>query len=77
MNKRDFLLCLDEMLELAPGSLAGDEKLEALESWDSLAVISFIALVDERFGIVVEGRRLAQARTIDDLLALVDSKLAA
>lgn len=70
MEHKDFLLALDEMLELAPGTLTGDEALEALEGWDSLAVISFIALVDEKLNKVVEGEKLAKAKTVADLLDL-------
>ena len=71
MNRKDFLLALDEMLELDPGTLQGPEVLKEIDSWDSLAVISFIALADEKFNVVVEGEKLAAARTVDDLLALV------
>jgi len=77
MEKTVFLRSLDEMLELDPGTLTGNEMLADLDMWDSLAIISFIALVDEQYGIVVEGERLAQARTIDDLMGLVTEKLAA
>ncbi|MCG5238492.1 phosphopantetheine-binding protein [Azospirillum doebereinerae] len=70
MDRKDFLLALDDVLELDPGTLTGAETLESLDSWDSLAVISFIALVDETMNVVVEGEKLAQAKTVDDLLAL-------
>ncbi|NYZ15434.1 acyl carrier protein [Azospirillum sp. RWY-5-1] len=70
MDTKDFLLALDEMLELDPGTLTGTEELESLDNWDSLAVISFIALVDEKLGLVVEGEKLAKAKTVADLLAL-------
>lgn len=70
MNGQDFLRALDEMLELEPGTLTGTEALDDLEGWDSLAVISFIALVDEKLGQVVAGERLAKARTVADLLDL-------
>lgn len=70
MDRKDFLLALDEMLEFDPGTLTGDEVLETLENWDSLAVISFIALVDEKLGVVLEGEKLAKAKTVSDLLAL-------
>lgn len=70
MNAKDFLLALDEMLELDAGTLKGDETLESLDDWDSLAVISFIALVDDKLNLVVEGAKLAKAKTVDDLLRL-------
>lgn len=77
MNSAEFLLELDEMLELAPGALTGAELLEEVEGWDSLAVISFIALVDEKLGLVVEGEKLARAKTVADLLDIAGVTVAA
>jgi len=77
MTRKEFLLALDEMLELDSGTLTGAEVLADIDSWDSLAVISFIALVDEKFGTVVAGEQLARAETVDDLLALVGEQVAA
>lgn len=77
MDRKDFLLALDEMLELDAGTLTGAEELESLDNWDSLAVISFIALVDEKLGLVVEGEKLAKAKTVNDLLALAGVAVAA
>lgn len=77
MTRSEFLAELDAMLELDAGTLTGAEALDGIDSWDSLAVISFIALVDERFNTVVAGEDLAKAKTIDDLLALVADFVAA
>jgi hypothetical protein len=48
MSRKEFLLQLDEVLELPAGSLSGPEMLEDLEQWDSSAMIGFIALADDR-----------------------------
>jgi acyl carrier protein len=77
MQAEAFLREIELALELPTGSLAGDEQLADLPEWDSLAVISFIALVDEKLGLPVDGDMLANAQTIGDLLALVREKLAA
>jgi acyl carrier protein len=77
MQADAFLHEIELTLELEAGSLTGDEVLADLPEWDSLAVISFIALVDEKLGLAVEGEALAKARSVADLLALVDMKLAA
>jgi acyl carrier protein len=77
MQAEAFLREIELALELPMGSLEGDEQLEDLPEWDSLAVISFIALVDEKLGLAVDGEKLANAQTVGDLLALVREKLAA
>lgn len=76
MTRAEFLAALEEMLEADAGSLSPDTALDSLDSWDSLAVISFIALVDEHFDHVVAGEDLAKAKTIGDLLALTGADLA-
>jgi len=77
MTRSEFLAALDEMLELAPGTLTGAEVLDDLEGWDSLAVISYIALVDETVGKIVAGEDLARAKTVNDLVALAGEQVAA
>ena len=46
MSKVEFLNRLSEILEVPPGSLNGDKKLEDLEDWTSMAM-SFIAFVHD------------------------------
>jgi acyl carrier protein len=62
---------LDELLELPAGTLKGPERLEDLEHWDSLAMVSFIALADEHFEVAVSPRLFANCNTVDDLLGLI------
>lgn len=71
MNKQQFLEMLTEILEADAGTIKGDEDLENLENWDSLAVITFIAAVDEKMNFVVSGEQLSKAKTVGDLMALV------
>jgi acyl carrier protein len=77
MRAEAFLREIETALELPDGSLKGDEQLADIPEWDSLAVISFIALVDEKLGLAVDGEALANAQSVGDLLALVQEKLAA
>jgi acyl carrier protein len=77
MNKSEFLRAIDELLELSPGTLKGPEKLDNYETWDSLAVISLIALADEKFGVVVGSDKIAEAKTADDLANIFMAQTAA
>jgi acyl carrier protein len=52
--------------------MQGGEILENLVAWDSLAVIGFIAVVDENYGINVSPSGIKLAKTIDDLFALLN-----
>jgi acyl carrier protein len=70
MNRSQFLLQLDELLELEPDTLKGDELLEGLDGWGSLAVLGYMAIVNENTGIVVSPVQISSCSTIDDLVAL-------
>jgi|CZKN01.1.fsa_nt_gi acyl carrier protein len=70
MSRKEFLLQLDEVLELPAGSLSGPEMLEDLEQWDSSAMIGFIALADDHNGIRLSPRLIVDCATVEDLLIL-------
>jgi len=76
MTKREFLSEFEEILEAAPGSLKGNEPLNGLEGWDSLAVVSLIAMVDEQFGVTLSPKVIAKAGSISDIVGLLGDKIA-
>lgn len=73
MTRHNALRLLEETLELRPQSLTGREKLAAVEGWDSLATMAFIAMADKHFGVIVPGSRVARCQTVDELLALLEN----
>ena len=76
MTKHEFLSELEEILETSPGALEGDEQLADLKGWDSLAVVSLIAMVDERLGTTLSPREIAKAGSIADIVRLLGDKIA-
>ncbi|MEO8657020.1 MAG: acyl carrier protein [Bryobacteraceae bacterium] len=70
MTRKEFLVQFDELLELPTGTLTGIEKLEDLEDWDSLAMISFMGMVDEHCQIKLSPRQFVNCETVNDLLDL-------
>lgn len=75
MEKATFLQKLDEVMSLPKGTIRGDESLGALKSWDSVALMSFIALLDEELEIRVTGKQVMQCQTIPELVALAGDKV--
>jgi hypothetical protein len=70
MTRQDFLLSLDELLELPPGTLTGEERLEDLEQWNSMAMVAYMALAQSKGGVKVSPRQIAACTTVSDLVAL-------
>lgn len=76
MTKEAFYAELEAMLELEAGAVMGNEMLSDLQGWDSMAVLSFIALADEKFGEVVAPTALVACKTVGDLANLFPGKIA-
>jgi acyl carrier protein len=76
MNENEFYGYLEELLEVPAGSIAGGTALKDLEAWDSLAVISFIAMVASNYGLTLPAKRIAAAITVNDLAALIQEQKA-
>jgi acyl carrier protein len=75
MTRSDFLNLLDELVEAKPGTVKGDEALKDLEGWDSLALVGFIAAVDQQFGLPLSASKLQSCATVSDLIALLPKPL--
>ncbi len=71
MNKTEFINQIADILEIEPLNLSGAEVLEEIGNWDSLSIISFVAMVDTELKIIVDPEKLKNAKTINDLIELV------
>ncbi|HEY5412403.1 MAG TPA: acyl carrier protein [Caulobacteraceae bacterium] len=72
----DFISGLAEIFEVDDGDITPDFDLET-HNWDSLAIVSVIALVDSCCGKLLNGRALAQCKTVSDIEALANQAEAA
>ncbi len=52
-----------------------ETKFRDLDEWSSLMALSVIAMVDEEYGIALQGNDMKAAVTIEDLFNIVKSKL--
>ena len=72
MDAKEFVVEIENLLEVDPGSLTMDTNIKTHEKWDSLAFVSFLAVADSTFGVKVAPDDLRKAVTVADLMKLVD-----
>jgi acyl carrier protein len=70
MTYEEFVAALEETVEAPAGSLTRAQKLEDLEAWDSVSMVNFLALADEKWGLHLAPRQLTACATVDDLFRL-------
>jgi acyl carrier protein len=68
MDNKEKIALIEEMLDVEEGSLNAETRLDEIENWDSMAVISLIALVDEHFNKPLSASQIRKFKTIQDIL---------
>ncbi len=74
MEKERFLNSMATILEVQRVEL--DDNLSNFSAWDSLAMLSIIAMADEEFGVSLTNGEIRNAKTVEGVLNLVLSKKA-
>ncbi len=67
---------LAEIFEVEVSAINADTELASL-NWDSLAIVSTIALVDETHNKMLDGATLARCQTVGDIEGLINRAQAA
>ena len=75
MDHTEFLNTMAEVLQVEPSELVPSFELTE-NNFDSLALISTIALVDEHYGITLNIDRLSSCTSLKMLLDLIQEKSA-
>jgi acyl carrier protein len=72
MNDKEKLELIEDMLELGRGTLQKNTLLKNIPVWDSMASLSLIALMDEKFGRQLTGDTILQLKNVGDILDLMN-----
>jgi len=71
MDNTEFCRKIETLLELDSGSIQPQTMLDRVEAWDSVSVISFIAMVDQDYGVSIRAKAIAECQTVGDLANVV------
>lgn len=68
MNREEKLEIIADILEVEADELQEDLVLDDFETWDSVAVLSVIAMMDEKFGKYPHASEIRQYIRVIDLM---------
>ena len=69
----DFKLKMAELLEVE--RVETNNVLESFECWDSLTLLSILAMADESYKVELTAKEVLNSRTIGELEELIKSKI--
>jgi len=72
MDKVEFCQKLAEILDIEEVKL--EDVLNEFEQWDSLAVLSALAMADAKYGVTIRADEIRSVVTAGDLANLVEEK---
>ena len=72
MDAAGFLMHLDELFELDPGTLTMSSVLEETPGWSSLTFLGLIALIDELYQVTLKPRQVHQCATVANIYNMVE-----
>lgn len=71
MDIESFLNDMAELFSVNRKDLTDDFQLDVNTNWDSLTIISMIALMDDHFRVEVSGEKLRQCKSLGQVIDLV------
>ena len=71
MNREQLLTELESLFDLPADSLRGDQQLQDLPAWDSVAVLGVISLADEINGRDLSPLDFQHIFTVNDIINLI------
>lgn len=73
MSTEQKLELLADILDLEIEKIDVDANLADYDEWDSVAILSFIAMMDDEFKKEVKGADIRAMKTVSDLLAIMEA----
>ena len=68
MTNEEKIELIADVMDLDASEITPETKLADLDSWDSVALLSFIAMMDEKFNKAIKGAEIRAFVTIQDAM---------
>ena len=74
MYVKYFCKQFSQLIEIGESKSLLNLKLKNLQQWDSISILSTIALIDECFHVMISGNEIEACETLGDILKLIKIK---
>lgn len=72
--KQKFIDQLKETLEIEERNISEADNFREYDEWDSLALLSVIAMIDEEYDVIIESNDFKKLLTVGDIYNYIISK---
>lgn len=71
--EQKFIDLLKETLEIEDRDIALTDTFRDYDEWDSLALLSVIAMIDEEYNVIIESNEFQKLQTVGDIYNYVSA----
>jgi acyl carrier protein len=71
--KEQFLNQVKETLEITDREINFEDNFKEYDEWDSLNLLSIIAMIDEEYGVTIDSNTMSKITTIEELYNIIES----
>lgn len=75
VDSREFLKNFKEVLEIEEKEIGLDDDFRNLEEWDSLALLSVIAMIDDEYDVIIKGNQFKELKTLNEIIRYINTQL--
>lgn len=68
MTEEEKLALLEDLIDFPAGSLDPETALDSIDEWDSITVIGYLVILDEKFGKNLTGDAVRNFKTVKDAI---------
>lgn len=69
--EENFIKLFGETLEIEDREITLNDSFREYPEWDSLALLSVIAMIDDEYDVIIEGNDFAKLKTVGDLVEAI------
>jgi acyl carrier protein len=72
--KQKFIELFKETLEIEDRDLQLSDAFRDFDEWDSLGLLSVIAMIDEEYDVIIESNEFKKLVTLEDVIIYIESQ---
>lgn len=72
MTEREKLALLEDLFELEEGAITSETELSEIDEYDSMSKLSLIVMMEDEFGVKLDGNAIKAFQTVGDILARME-----
>lgn len=71
MSEKEKLSKIEEIMDVEEGTLVPENRLDSYDEWDSITMLSIVALMSDEFNKTITGEEIKKLQTVQDLLDIM------